>query len=645
MTGSIKKNILHIAIIAVLGLTVYSVMLAGPFKALDDQFSIVENPTIKSFANIGKIFRTGYFGDQSYYRPLVALTFMAQYHVFGLNPFFYNLANLIIHLAAGIVVYFFISRIFRNRTAGFFTALLFTVHPIHSTAVAYISGRTILLCGLFFFLSFQMYLLAGERKHSKRFSALSLLFFCLSLLCKESAVILPLILLGYEWLVGGGPQRPLRWRSIVLKIFPFLAIVLFYAGLRRSLGITEMFYWGSFKEQGLGMATFLWAFWDDLRIFLWPMDLHFDRGMKMFSSFWDPRLWIAIFLLMGVCYVITATRRRTPKPVLFFMFWFIAGLLPGAQIFPVGIQPGYISCGEQFLYIPSVGIFVLLVLAGIKFYQHPWREQWISKRTWGFLIGSLYLFFGVITLAQNTYAICDLALYQRTLKFNPDNVRVWSALGLAYANRGNFTQAKKCFEKALEIDPFDIRSRIGLGKSYCDQGYFSDCVNEYEKIPDGRNLKDLLKNNLRLSYDLLEQQYQVSLKKNPDNARAHYGLGVIFSRRGKVDEAMVEFKNSLRTEPNFKNALFNLASIYDARQDWPEALLFYQRSLETPEKDPMMDSHANYHLGLIYERRGDTVKAEQFFQSALKINPDFVPPLAGQNPQEGPPRKTSKRSF
>ena len=80
-----------VVLIAVLTLTAYSFVLSAPFKIMDDQVSIVENRAIGDFSNIKQVFTSGFFGDHTFYRPLVALSFMTEYRLFGLNYFFYNL--------------------------------------------------------------------------------------------------------------------------------------------------------------------------------------------------------------------------------------------------------------------------------------------------------------------------------------------------------------------------------------------------------------------------------------------------------------------------------------------------------------------------------------------------------------------------
>ena len=113
----------RIAAIVVLGLIAYGSMLPAPFRVMDDRISIVENPTIKSTGNIPAIFKEVYFHDQSYYRPLINLTFMAEYQAFGFKSFFYNLDNLILHILNALLVFLLVSRLTNNDTISFWTGL------------------------------------------------------------------------------------------------------------------------------------------------------------------------------------------------------------------------------------------------------------------------------------------------------------------------------------------------------------------------------------------------------------------------------------------------------------------------------------------------------------------------------------------
>ena len=184
------------AVIIVLGLIAYGAMLPAPFRVMDDRLSIIENPAIKSAKNIPGLFREGYFHDQSYYRPLINLSFMGEYQAFGLNSFFYNLDNLILHILNALLVFLLVSRLVNSDTIGFWTGLLFVIHPVQWEAVCNVPGRAILLSAFFVLSSFALFL-ESYKHHRWFYLPLVLITFFLGLLCKESAGVLPLVVIAY----------------------------------------------------------------------------------------------------------------------------------------------------------------------------------------------------------------------------------------------------------------------------------------------------------------------------------------------------------------------------------------------------------------------------------------------------------------
>lgn len=75
-----RKTLVGLFVLALLTLGVYSFSTSGSFKTLDDDYSIVRNENIRSFHNIPKVMTNAFFGGDSYYRPLVTISFMKEYH-------------------------------------------------------------------------------------------------------------------------------------------------------------------------------------------------------------------------------------------------------------------------------------------------------------------------------------------------------------------------------------------------------------------------------------------------------------------------------------------------------------------------------------------------------------------------------------
>ncbi len=617
------KTIWVLALIAVLTLTAYSFGLNGSFRNIDDRFSIADSPTIKDTSNVGKIFQGGFFNDHSYYRPLVSLSFMLEYHFFGQNAWYYYLDNIVLHILTSAVVFLIAGILFQNKTpalnpskpyTGRFScdagrasgsglaagaALLFAIHPIHWEAVANIPGRSNLLCGFFYLSAFLGFLFFEEGK-GRRYFYLSIFSFFLALLSKESAVMLPVVMIWYVWMSEAqSPRKKLGHLKVVL---PFFALIFSYAYLRRSLEITELFPWPSAQDSLLGFLTFLRGVLTYVRLFVFPMDLHFDRSRPVFTSFFDPELLGTVLFYWVLIALVLKYQKHLGRLILFCAGWFSIELFPVSQIISViGTQPGSISLAEHFLYSASVGIFIIMVLAAEQTTAILIQKRIFTSLSVSFLIFGIMAIFFLTTIQNNIYAASELAMLQRSLHFNPRNTRILYAVGFLCADHRRFEEAEKYFRKVIELEPANATARIALGKSLCDQERYYDGLMEYEKVivPPGA-LRELLKNNMRLASKILIEKYEKRIEKDPQNARLYYSEGIVFHKNHQIPEAIEAYRKALKVDPNFKPALFNLGSALAGQGELDEAAFYYERllSLEGPKDE--LDQRAYQYLGHIY---------------------------------------------
>ena len=632
-TRIFQRRLNLMLLLALLIFTAYSFMVQGSFKTMDDQNLIIDNDNIKSFSidNIKKILGSSYFGGNSYYRPLILFNYMVEYHFWGLNPLYYYITNIFIHSASTFIVFLIIELIFGQRVIALFVALLFAIHPIHWEEISNISGRAILLSSFFYLSAFLLFCLADQKKR-RVYYFLSMTALMLALLSKESAAVFPLLILAYQLFLA--PQRGKFFNGIFMVTLPFWIIDLFYVLVRNHLGMTNLFYWRSPAEALLGFLTFLRGTVTYLRLFGLPFDLYFDRSRQVFTSFTDPELLLTVIFYIGLLGLIIKFRKKLPRSVLFFILWFYIELLPVSQFWvSIGVQPGYISLAEHFLYTSSVGIFVLMVLFFQWLYQKNITFNFLSKKIFGFGIGGLYLFLFIVTIQQNIYAGNEIAMFQRSLEVNPNNNRIRNSLAFAYANRKLFKEAEEHFRKVLAIDPVNLRARIGLGKALCDQGRYWEGVLEYDRVVDPGNLTALLENNLKLTYKILINQYKAMIQKNPQDPQTYYSLGVIYSKNNQIQEAIGQYTKTLNLDPYHKNALFNLASSYEAMGVYDKAIEAYERMINVGGEKGELDYHALIHLGEIYRGSGDFNKAKVYFEQA-KLLPrkmeDRYSPINGE---------------
>ncbi|HOW35512.1 MAG TPA: tetratricopeptide repeat protein [Candidatus Omnitrophota bacterium] len=614
-----KSRVMMAAFIVLLGLAAYSFALSAPFKTMDDQFSIVNNPDIQDFSNIGKVFRTGYFQDRAYYRPLVIVSYMIDCHFFGVDPLFFKLSNIIIHLITALVIFLIIARIFQDKNIGFFVALLFAIHPVHWKSVSHIPDRSILLASLFEISAFYFFCLSKTGKRRLMHYAASLVFFALALLSKEAVMAFPLIVLSYELILRGKEKK--RWLSIAQSVLPFLAVLVFYFLIRRLFGITQADYWDSARELILAMITFLRAEITYLRILFAPLDLYFDRSMVIFTNFSDPQVLLT-FLFFGLsALILFRFRKKVSPPALFFGLWFLIGLLPVSQILPICVQPGAISTTEHFLYAPCLGVFVLFVLIGRWLYREGLRRKVFSAGVFCFGVIGLYAFLFITLVQQNIYSANELAMLRQSVMRNPQNSRVQLCLGLVYARKWLFKEAEGHFREALNLFPGYVEARIALGKALCDQGRLLEGLNEYERVADAGRHAQLLENNMRLTRGLLIKQYQAAIARDEGNADLHYSLGVAYSKNKETENAMEQYLRAVELRPDFKNALFNLASSYESIGRIDEAVFYYEKITFPDDQPDLLTARVYFQLANIYKKRGDFQKAEEYFQKSRAVKP------------------------
>lgn len=494
----IRPNLFVFLIIAVLVLTAYSFMLGAPFRSMDDATTIVENPDIRDFKNVPKVLTGSFFGDSSYYRPLVTISYMLEYHMFGLNAFWFNFNNVLLHVLNSFCVFALIYRLWNKSSTALAVCLLFAIHPVHWEAVSNISGRSILLNTMYVLMAFCLFI--DFNKHRRILYLFgSLTSFVLALLCKESAAILPVTLILYLLFLSKENKKP--WFALVLFFLVVFGFILF----RKQLGITQLFAWGSWDALALGVLTFARGVITYLRLFIFPVDLYFDRSLKVLGSFMDPQLLATLIFWIAAALVLWFNRKKAGTPAVFLALWFLIELAPVSQIVTsIGVQPGFISLAEHFLYVPSIAALTLIVL-GV---QHLWHLNEQSKvcstsiAAAGILGFLIFLF--LTTIQQTVYAGNELAMLKRSAEMQPFNSRVQYSIGMNYVNRGMFQAAEVYFRQAVSMDPWNVRAMIALGKSLCDQGRYHEGMSVYRSIRDAGTFGDILKENMRLSQKIID---------------------------------------------------------------------------------------------------------------------------------------------
>jgi tetratricopeptide (TPR) repeat protein len=163
---------------------------------------------------------------------------------------------------------------------------------------------------------------------------------------------------------------------------------------------------------------------------------------------------------------------------------------------------------EHWLYLPSIGIFILIA----KGLNSAYRIKKFKITSVVLIIG-LVSFYSYLTIRQNVYWREPIAFYERTLKFAPDSARVYNNLGDEYIRAGNRDKPMGLYEKATQLNPNYTEAFNNLGCELFNSGKLDEAISSFEK----------------------------AIKSDPAYAESHANLAIIYEQKKQYDLAIKHF--------------------------------------------------------------------------------------------------------
>jgi tetratricopeptide (TPR) repeat protein len=111
-----------------------------------------------------------------------------------------------------------------------------------------------------------------------------------------------------------------------------------------------------------------------------------------------------------------------------------------------------------------------------------------------------------------------------------------------------------------------------------------------------------------------------SVKKSPNKARPHRGLGEALAELDKIDEAIHHYRVALQIRPDFAEAHNNLGIVLEKKGQSEVAIEHYAQALKL--KPDYVKAHVN--LGVAFAREGKVDEAITSYRNALSLNPNFA---------------------
>ena len=494
----------------------------GPIWDDDAHITI---PHLRSLRGLGDIWLTP--GATQQYYPLLHSVFWLEYHCWGEWTFPYHLVNILMHVAAALLVAAILRRL--AVPGAMLAAAIFALHPVHVESVAWITELKNTLSAVFYLAAALAYLrFDQERSRSMYCCALGL--FTLGLLSKTVTATLPAALLVAFWWQRGR----LSWRRDVLPLVPFFVFGV-AAGVgtawveRRLIGAEGAEFDLSLIERCLIAGRAVWFYIAKL---LWPVNLTFiyPRWHVSQTVWWQYLYPAAALVLMAVLWLLRG-RNRGP---LAGMLFFVGTLLPVLGF--CNVLPFMFSfVADHFQYLASLGV-IGLVAAGIA-------TGLDRLGLWDRPVGHALCLILLVVLGGMSFRQCRMyrdvdTLYRTTIEQNPTCWLAENNLGNILGDRGRIEEAMVHYRRALDIKPNLVEARVNLGLMLEKGGQRAEASQEFEKALGAKPLPS-----------------SVDIASN-----VHFTLGNALIRCGKIEQALGPYRDAVQVKPENVMARRNLAA-------------------------------------------------------------------------------------
>jgi protein O-mannosyl-transferase len=513
------------------------------FINLDDQVYVAANPHIQeglTWRSLAWAFQIGY---AAYWHPVTWISHAMDCQLFGLNPGGHHLTSILFHIANTLLLFALLHQLTGAMWRSGMVAALFAWHPVHVESVAWACERKDVLSTFFWLLTLMAYgRYAQKSEAGPPSSALrsltsgfywpALFCFALGLMSKPMIVTLPCVLLLMDFWplnrIGISDFKFRNYMPLLLEKIPFLALtiatsVITYLAQKGG---------GAVWSEGLPLQTRLAnSFVSYLRYIgktIWPENL---CVIYPYQQHWPGWLVLAAVLTV-VGLSIWAMIRLNRQPWLAFgWFWFIGTLVPTIGIVQVGPQ----AMADRFNYVPSIGLFIMLVwgVAGSFDSSSAWKKILPFA---GALVLGLCL---ISTQIQLRYWQNNFTLFNRAIAVTSGNYVAYNCLGSAYLGTGQSKEALTCFRKAVEADPHFAQAQFNLGRGELDEGDVHDAAR-----------------HLLAAVSLV-----------PDDPAVRIFLARALARDGRIDWAVLQLQKALAMDASYFYALNDLAWLYATSAD------------------------------------------------------------------------------
>ncbi len=613
-----------LAAILVITFIAYIPALSGEFNNWDDQLYVTDSKLIQDISPSGltKIFSTQVAAN---YHPLTILSLAINYQISGLSPFSYHLFNVLLHLLNVFLVFYFAYLLTRrNLTIASIAALFFGIHPMHVESVAWVSERKDVLYTCFFLAAMITYLkylthfrakAKGKRANPQKYYFYTLLFFLLSLLSKGMAVVLPVVLLGIDFL----KKRRFQKRAILEKI-PFFIIALLFGIIALYIqtdrgAVSDMSRFDLISRLGYASYGFLYY----IAKFFLPIHLSSFHPYPNLTGQLSGIFWIAplgVAALWGAAIYTLKSQRMT----FFGLFFYAVTVALVLQFITVGSA----LVAERYTYVSYIGLLLALGYG----YHYLMQKKGNAWSLWRNMATGL-LGIAALVFTYQTFERCKVwknseTLWTDVMKKYPKDPKAYNSRGAYYSNNDQPEKAQRDFEKALSLMPAHDMAHYNIGNVYAEQKQYDLALEAYAKALQLKpndpkvymNRGNVYRDIKNYEAAMADYDKAISIKATHEH---HFNKGILYAQMGQPDKAMEEYNTVISLKPDFADVYTNRGNLYFQANQVDLAMADYNKSVSlNPEYDKAYGNRA-----AAYFKKQQYDLALQDFEKALSINDNY----------------------
>lgn len=594
------KQLLFFIIAIGIAFLVYSNHFKNPFE-FDDDHTIVNNLQIRDIKNIPKFFTdattTSTLPASQAYRPGVTTLNAIDCYIGGEgipNPLYFHISIFISFILLGLALFKFTQKIlqfyFDEKTTflfSFFITLWFWLHTANSATINYIIARADSFSTFMVVVAFCMYLYLP--KFNKFY--LYLIPIIIGFLVKEPTIMFIPIFFMFKILFEQNESIGnvlTKNRSKLFHVFKecLIPTVVIFALVLFSRSMTPEI-WTSGTTNVFGYAiTQPFVILHYFNNFFIPANLVIDTDWQFITNYFDDRVLVGLFFLIGLIYIIFKTSKNH-KPIAFGVSWFLLALLPTSSFIPLAEV-----LNDHRPFFGYIGLFIASAYALAYFYTN-YKSKF---KTVFFVVLPLVLLCNAYgTYKQNSKWKNSETIWQDATINAPKNGRAWMNYGNSLMARADYVGAENAYKKTIELWPQYPYAFINIG------------------ILKGlQNLDDEAEINFKkgISLDSITPEFYMYYSK-------------LLLKRNRITEAKLLADKGLQLSPKHAQLLEHKKEL-DAVQTNGEDFAAYEirKSLAIVKSNPTYETYLN--LSLLYHNNKQYTECIAACQKALKIKPDYA---------------------